>query len=62
MAMIRGSQPREEGFNSLIGYCGCSITASTSDCGSENMGSIPIGHIIKRRVMVMIDYYYEKRH
>ena len=35
-------------FKSRMGHCGYSIKVSTSDCGSENSGSIPDSHPMGR--------------
>ena len=43
-ARTLASQDRDVGFKSHRRYCGYSIKVSTSDCGSENSGSIPDGH------------------
>ena len=45
MASSPGFQSGNVGFESHWDHCGCRIKVSTSDCESEDMGSIPIGHI-----------------
>ena len=45
MASSPGFQSGNAGFESRWDHCGYRTTVSTSDCESEDMGSIPIGHI-----------------
>ena len=44
MASSPGFQSGNAGFESRWDHCGFRTMVSTSDCGSEDMGSIPIGH------------------
>ena len=44
MASSPGFQSGNAGFESRWDHCGFRTKVSTSDCGSEDMGSIPIGH------------------
>ena len=44
MVSSPGFQSGNVGFESHWDHCGFRTTVSTSDCGSEDMGSIPIGH------------------
>lgn len=45
MVRTAASQAANVEFKSRRGHCGYSITVSTSDCGSENPGSIPGSHL-----------------
>ena len=47
---MSASQAGNAGFKSRRSYCGYSIKAITSDCGSENSGSIPGSHIRAGRI------------
>ena len=49
-ARTPASQAGDAGFNSRRSYCGYGIKAITSDCGSENSGSIPDSHIRAGRI------------
>ena len=44
MASSPGFQSGNAGFESRWDHCGYRTKVSTSDCESEDMGSIPIGH------------------
>lgn len=44
MVRTAASQAADVEFKSHRGHCGYSIKVSTSDCGSENPGSIPGSH------------------
>ena len=46
MARTAASQAANAEFKSRRGHCGYRIKASTSDCGSEDPGSIPGSHLI----------------
>ena len=54
MASSPGFQSGNAGFESRWDHCGFRTMVSTSDCGSEDMGSIPIGHTYI--------YYIEETH
>lgn len=54
MASSPGFQSGNAGFESRWDRCGFRTMVSTSDCGSEDMGSIPIGHTYI--------YYIEETH
>ena len=54
MASSPGFQSGNAGFESRWDHCGFRTKVSTSDCGSEDMGSIPIGHTYI--------YYIEETH
>ena len=43
-------------FESHYGYCGYGLKVKTSDCGSENEGSIPSSHPFKFAPMVELEY------
>ena len=43
--MISDSQSEEEGFDPLIGYCGCGRTAMHRIVVPNHAGSNPVGHI-----------------
>ena len=44
MASSPGFQSGNAGFESRWDHCGYRTKVSTSDCGSDDMGSTPIGH------------------
>ena len=45
-----GFQSGNAGFESRWDHCGYRTKVSTSDCGSEDMGSTPISHTLKYAV------------
>ena len=45
MVRTAASQVANVEFKSRMGHCGYSLKVSTSDCGSENSGSIPSANI-----------------
>ena len=48
MVRTAATQAANVEFKSRMGHCGYSIKVSTSDCGSENPGSIPGSHPMGR--------------